>query len=138
MVDDGDVRAGTQHFRYFGHWEHASQHSDGRSLGTSSRSFHAGDEVAISFIGTRIRVYGVRGAKGGYGAVALDHRSPSATPNFYAPTVEPAALVYVSPILPSGPHTLSITVTGRHERASRGAYVNIDYAAITSAAPERT
>jgi hypothetical protein len=138
MVDDGDVRGGAAQFRYFGHWEHASRHDDGRSLGTSSRSFHVGDAVAISFVGTRIRVYGVRGVKGGYGTVALDHRSSNAFSNFYASTVQPGVLVYESPILPSGPHTLSITVTGRHERASRGEYVNIDHAAITSAEPERT
>jgi hypothetical protein len=138
MVDDSDVRGGAAQFRYFGHWEHASRHDDGRSLGTSSRSFHIGDEVAISFVGTRIRVYGVRGMKGGYGAVTLDGRSSSALPDFYAPILRPGVLVYESPVLLSGPHTLSITVTGRRERASRGAYVNIDNAAVTSAAPART
>src|ERR1700722_17205367 len=136
MVDDSDVRGGAAQFRYFGHWEHASRHDDGRSLGTSSRSFHVGDEVAISFVGTRVRVYGVRGMRGGYGAVTLDGRSGS-LPDFYAPALRPGVLVYESPVLLSGPHTLSITVTGRHEPASRGAYVNIDHVAITSAAPGR-
>jgi hypothetical protein len=137
MVDDGNLRGGAAQFRYFGHWEHASRRNDGRSLGTSSRSFHVGDEVAISFVGTQIRVYGVRGARGGYGAITLDGRSGSTLPDFYAPTLRPGTLVYESPVLLSGPHALSIAVTGRHEPASHGAYVNIDYAAITSAAPGR-
>jgi hypothetical protein len=44
--------------------------------------------------------------------------------------VRPGELVYVSPVLAGGPHTLSIVVSTTRE-AHGGAFVNIDYAAVT-------
>jgi hypothetical protein len=137
MVDDDDGRQDVAQFRYVGRWEHATRHRDGRSLGTSSRSFHVGDSVTIRFVGTQIRVYGVRGPKGGYGSVTLDGRLSLASPDFYAPRLQTGALVYVSPLLAAGPHTVAIAVTGRHGPASSGPYVNVDDAAITATTPAR-
>ncbi len=137
MVDDGDLRDEAGQFRYVGHWEHATHHRDGRSLGTSSRSFHVGDTVTIRFLGTQIRVYGVRGPKGGHGAVTLDGQTSNASPDFYGPSVQTGALVYASPLLAAGPHTVSIAVTGRHDPASSGGYVNVDDVAITATVSAR-
>jgi hypothetical protein len=133
LVDDALVTASAvNHFAYTGHWEHVVSHRDGRALGTSSRSFHAGDVAALRFSGMRVRIYGVLGAKGGLCSVTLDGRAAGAALDFYAPRVRTGTLVYTSPLMPSGAHTLLLRATGRHDARSSGAYVNLDYAAVTS------
>jgi hypothetical protein len=132
MIDDQDARSGANSFRYVGHWEHVGTHKDGRALGTSSRDFHAGDIAVVSFNGTQLRLYGVLGWKGGYSSLTLDHQPLKERPDFYAPRVRPGSLVYTSPMLPSGSHTLTVEVTGQRDPQSVGDYVNIDYAVVTT------
>ena len=131
MVDDSDIDSERNGFRYAGRWEHVSDREDSRALGTSSRSFHRGDGVTLAFVGTQVRLYAVSGAKGGYGALTLDRRKLPDRADFYAPQSLPGALVFTSQALAPGHHTLSLRVTGEHDRRSAGTYVNIDYAAVS-------
>ena len=133
MIDDSDVRPGSDRFAYEGHWEHVTVRRDGRSLGTSSRSFHPGDRAVVWFSGTQIRLYGVVGPKGGYANVALDGNPQDERPDFYAPAVHPGVLLYVSPMLELREHVLAITVSGVRDARGHGDYVNVDDAAVTSA-----
>ena len=131
MVDDSTVGTGPDEFHYTGRWQHVLAHRDGRALGTSSRSFHDGDSVEIAFTGTRIRVYGIVGKRGGYGSIAIDGVAQTREADFYAPDVS-SALVYESPPLAAGSHTLTLSVKGSHPAASDGDYVNLDFAVITT------
>jgi hypothetical protein len=132
MIDDSDVRPGPDRFVYEGHWEHLTVRRDGRSLGTSSRSFHPGDRAVVWFRGTQIRLYGVVGPKGGYANVALDGNPQDERPDFYAPAIHPGVLLYVSPVLEQREHILAITVSGVRDTHGGGDYVNLDDAAVTS------
>src|ERR1700722_13772152 len=111
MIDDSDVRPGPDRFVYEGHWEHLTARRDGRSVGTSSRSFHPGDRAVVWFSGTQIRLYGVVGPKGGYANVELDGNPQDERPDFYAPTIHPGVLLYISPVLEQREHILAITVS---------------------------
>ena len=134
MIDDSDTNASVNGFRYFGHWEHVSKRNDGRALGTSSRSFHPGDLAIVTFDGTQVRLYGVLGVKGGYALASIDRRPMKEPIDFYAPGVRTGSLVYTSPVLPQGVHTLALAVAGEHQKQSTGGFVNIDYATVTTPA----
>ncbi len=127
-IDDAQIGQSVNHFEYAGAWEHLSARSDGRFAGTSSRSHHAGDSVIFPFDGSAVRLYGVRGPNGGEATVAIDGRYLG-TASFLAPQKVAHALVFESPPLASGTHTLGIVVKG-DVTGSHRAYVNLDAAEV--------
>jgi len=114
-------------FDYVGKWQHVHGKHDGRTNGTSTRSTHTGDVAIFRFIGTRIRLYGIRGPSGGRAGIALDEASTGGVPvDFYAPRIQTHALIYESPALARGVHDLSIVVWGTRDMHGHYYYVNID------------
>ena len=134
VIDDAIVgKAMLGRFDYIGSWQHVHGKHDGRTNGTSTRSTHTGDVAILSFTGTRIRVFGIRGPSGGRAGVALDEASTGGRPvDFYAAKQQTHALIYQSPVLPSGVHTLSIVVWGTRNEHGHYYYVNIDGAEVES------
>ncbi len=128
MVDDAvSGKALLGRFDYVGSWQHVHGKHDGRSNGTSTRSTRTSDVAIFRFTGTRVRIYGVRGPSGGRAGIALDEASTGGRPvDFYAPRLEPHSLIYQSPVLSSGVHTVSIVVWGTRDERGRFYYVNID------------
>jgi hypothetical protein len=135
VIDDyaSDDKTLLGSFDYLGRWQHVRGRFDGRSNGTSTRSTRRGDVAILSFNGTRIRIFGVRGPSGGRARVGLDQASTRGPRvDFYAAQLEPHALVYESPVLPAGMHTLTIVVLGTRDVGGRYYYVNIDDAEVES------
>jgi hypothetical protein len=132
VIDDAQTgEALLGHFDYVGSWQHVSGKRDGRTNGTSTRSTHTGDVAILAFSGTRVRLYGVCGPSGGRAGVSLDKESTGGRPiDFYAPHVETHMLVYQSPVLAEGVHTVSIAVWGTRNEHGRYYYVNIDGAEV--------
>lgn len=133
VIDDalaGEMIVGR--FDYIGSWQHVRGKGDGRSNGTSTRSTRLGDVAILRFSGTRVRIFGVRGPSGGRAGIALDEKSTGGPVDFYAPRVEPHSLIYESPVLAPGIHTLSIIVWGMRDERGRYYYVNLDGAEIES------
>ncbi|MGD0474527.1 MAG: hypothetical protein ABSB70_15115 [Candidatus Velthaea sp.] len=134
VVDDAAVgKALLGRFDYVGSWQHVRGKNDGRTNGTSTRSTRTGDVAIFRFTGTRVRIYGVLGPSGGRAGIALDEASTGGRPiEFYAPHLRTHALVYQSPVLPWGVHTVSIAVWGTRDVHGRYYYVNIDGAEFES------
>jgi hypothetical protein len=128
LVDDAQRGQSLNHFAYTGHWEHLTGRRDGRLDGTSSRSHYAGDSAILTFIGSSVRIYGVRGPNGGEAHVAIDGRYYG-TASFLAPQKQVHAVVFVSPQLSPEPHAVGIVVKG-DPAGSHRAYVNIDGAEV--------
>lgn len=131
-VDDAQIGPRVGQFSYDGKWEHVRGRKDGRSFGTSARSYHASDSATLRFKGTQVRLYGVLGKKGGFGTLLLDGALVPNTVSFYAPAVRTNALIYTSPSLTDGVHTLVIQVGGVQEKLSAGDFVNIDGAEVAT------
>ncbi len=132
VIDDATVgKALLGRFDYIGSWQHLRGKHDGRSNGTSTRSTHTGDVAVLSFTGTRVRIYGVRGPSGGRAGISLDEASTGGGPvEFYAPRVTPHALIYGSPTLAAGVHTVTVVVWGTRNARGHYYYVNIDGAEV--------
>lgn len=111
--------------RLVGRWERVRNHRDGRYLGASARSYHGGDAIAMLLTGRQFRIYGVAGPTGGRATVLIgaDQR---AVVDFYAPRKTAHAVVYLSPPLDEGTHSVVLVVDGEHQGHSRGNYVNVE------------
>jgi hypothetical protein len=126
IVDDRDVGTSTNQFMYSGRWETVRGRHDGRHDGTSTRSFRPGDTMTLSYFGRRCELFGVVGPGGG-AATVVD--GTIHTIDFHA-RAKQMKRVYVSPLLPEGPHTMVVTVGVLPKGLAPNGFVNIDYARI--------
>lgn len=124
LIDDARTGDTPEHFSYVGHWEHVRDRHDGRIDGTSTRSWHAGDNVIFTYIGFGLLVYGVTGPNGGNAAVSIDGVYQG-TANFYSSQVRTHRLVFTAPPLAEGVHTIGLVVSHTPNYPHRN-YVNID------------
>lgn len=99
----------------------------------SSENDHWSDEVgasySVSFYGNQIKIYGPWDPFHGIMAVSIDGEEEVKV-DTYSPKRENGVL-YASPLLPLGDHTLVVRVTGEKNEASAGAYVDIQKVEIT-------
>lgn len=123
-VDDARAGESLERIAYNGPWEHLTAQPDGRYNATSSRSRHPGSSIVFPFNGSIVRIFGVRGPNGGQAAVGIDGGFYG-TADFYAPQKRVHALVFESPALADGTHTLGLVVKAPIAGPHR-AYVNID------------
>ncbi len=126
IIDDGSVGSNANQFLYSGRWERVRGRHDGRHAGTSTRSFRPGDTVSLFYFGRRCELFAVAGPQGGP-ATLVDGTVHAI--NFYASSVQTKS-VYLSPWLPDGPHTMTVTVGVQQKGSARNGYVNIDYARV--------
>ncbi|MGO4535945.1 hypothetical protein AB4079_13685 [Leifsonia sp. 2MCAF36] len=110
-------------------WEHCGSSHKGKGCegftpddissaygGTVSASNRAGATATVNFTGTQVKLYGVLSRSGGAADLTVDGSSPATLSFATAGGRNGAAsgLVWESPVLPSGPHTLKVVVAGSH------------------------
>jgi hypothetical protein len=114
-VDDSAQGTGQNQFNYIGSgWSHCTgcdNNAYGFFNGSNSWDNTSGDSVTVTFTGTQLLFYGVVGPAHGIGAVSIDG-GPELTIDFYTVTNAGNALLYTSPLLSAGQHTLKVRVTG--------------------------
>lgn len=114
---------------YTGTWYTASDPTV--SGGTAAESNQAGATATLTFNGTQVSWIGYRcSCAAGIADVSVDGGGPTEVDTYSAVT-QPQAVVYTSPTLPAGTHTLSITVTGEYDPAGNTAYVVVDAFDVT-------
>jgi hypothetical protein len=93
--------------------------------GTADWSFTAGSAMTITFTGTELGLHAVNDVDQGYMTVSVDGATPT-TIDGYAPIRDASGVVWVSPMLASGTHTITITATGTHDSRSSGNNIALD------------
>jgi len=89
----------------------------------------AGATATFTFEGTQIALLSARDAGNGIAAFSLDGAAETQA-DYYLPIRQGEQLVYVSPRVPPGKHTLVLRVTGNKDAASSAAYVSVDRAEV--------
>jgi len=89
-----------------------------------------GNEVAIAFNGTRLDLVSMVGPKFGIASVSVDGAAP-VDADLYSPDTLTRQLVFSTGDLPSGPHVVRVTCTGRRNAAATDAYIGLDAALVT-------
>ena len=93
--------------------------------GTANWSYTGGATATISFTGTEIGLHAVDDVDQGYMTISVDGGTPT-TIDDYAPIRNASGVVWTSPFLTSGSHTITITVTGTHDSNSSGNNIALD------------
>lgn len=123
-VNDNTTGIGPNQFAYTGQWTYASALS-GAFLHDEHRSNVPDARCSLAFTGTQALVYASTGPDRGIAAMSLDD-GPENEIDLYAPPAASNTLVYASPTMPNGSHTLHVRVTGRKHPASKGTIVAAD------------
>jgi O-glycosyl hydrolase len=111
-----------------GYWGY---HGDGTGAynGTTSYSDTTDDSVTVAFDGTQISFFGGRSSDSGRAAISVDGGSETIV-DLYSATRQGNQLLYTSPVLPSGTHTLKVRVAGSKNASSTGYFISPDRVVI--------
>jgi hypothetical protein len=139
IVDDAVQGTGANQFRYTGAgWSHVvGTQVIGSFDGTVSIDGTANDSAAFSFTGTQVKLYSSERSNRGIAGVSIDG-GPETMVDMYSASDRGGALVYTSPVLAAGAHTLTVRITGTKNAASAGTIVCIDRVNVTPAAAVTT
>ena len=123
VVNDSTLGSADNQFEYVGKWTHGAGGNNAACQAEDCSWSNTGDDtMKIRFFGTRVRLYGKRAAHHGTGMVSVDDGEESEAV-FRAAGNEYKVLVYESPVLPAGLHTLKLRVTDGYSVPD---YVEID------------
>jgi galactosylceramidase len=122
-VNDRTTGSELYQFNYTGSWSSGSQ--SGAMNGDNSWSSVAGNAFSVKFVGTQAHMYSAVAAGHGIFAVSIDGGAETLV-DLYSPTRTDQKLVYSSPVLPSGEHTITVRVTGTRNSSATGAAVVAD------------
>jgi len=114
-----------------GYWGYNGD-GTGAYNGTTSYSNNTDDSVTVTFSGTQISLYAARSADSGKAAVSIDGGTET-TVDLYSATRQGNQLVYTSPTVASGTHTLKVRVTGTRNASSAGYFVSPDRVLVSPA-----
>lgn len=88
-------------------------------------SSQPGSTYSYTFTGTQARVYGSRASNQGVAGFSVDGGA-EVDVDLYAPTRSDNGLVYVTPTLPAGTHTIKVRVTGLKNAKASSVIVQAD------------
>jgi hypothetical protein len=130
IVDGNVTGTGNNQFQYGANWGVTTGVAD-MYAGTANWSFVGGATATLRFTGTQVALHAVKDVDQGIMSIAVDGGTATNVDD-YAPSRNASGVVWTSPTLPSGNHTLTITNTGQRNPSSSGNNIAIDRADITS------
>jgi O-glycosyl hydrolase len=132
-INDNTQGSGLDQFDYSGAWLYYNK-QPGAYKGDNHWSGTPGDAYTIQFSGTQILLYASVGTDHGIAAFSIDG-GPENEVDLYAAKRADDVLIYASPTLPSGVHTLKARVTGRQNPAATWDLIPADRADVVTGQP---
>ncbi|SDX46322.1 glycosyl hydrolase [Paenibacillus sp. CF384] len=129
-VDDSVTGTGLNQFEYVGTWT-ATSGSSVKYNGGDHYSLTTNSYYQVDFNGTGIKLYGTKDAHHGIAAVSIDGGTEIDV-DFYAGTRADNILIWTSPALAAGSHTVKVRVKGTKNASSTGYVVTADRVVIDS------
>ena len=126
-IQDFVMGTGVNQWDYQGRWEHGVGNVE--ADGSDSYCSMPGDTATLRFFGTRVRFYGVRAENHGMSEISVDG-GPTSSVDEYAPHRIPGSMLFESPVLPRGEHTMTLKVNGQTNPQSKYYWVTVDYVQI--------
>lgn len=123
IVNDNTTGTGNNQFEYVGSWSYGSQ--SGAYQNDNHWEGDTNGYYQVRFNGTQIKVYAAKASNHGIAAVSIDGGSETNV-DYYASSRQEQALVYTSPTLTAGQHTLKMRVTGTKNASSSGVAIPAD------------
>jgi len=119
IVNDHTTGTGNNQFEYVGTWPASLNPSSYQ--GDNHYSNGTNHYYQVDFHGTQIKLYSEKYNNMGVIAVSIDG-GPETTVDLYSTTRLHNTLVYTSPVLASGQHTLKVRVTGTKHNSATNTY----------------
>jgi hypothetical protein len=127
-VNDNTTGTGQNQFNYTGTWSYGSQ--TGAYLSDNHWSSVVNNAYQVAFTGTKVQLYAAKANNHGILAVSIDGGAEVMV-DLYASTRADQVLVWTSPTLTSGSHTIKVRVTGTKNASSSGTTIVGDRIDIT-------
>jgi uncharacterized protein YjdB/O-glycosyl hydrolase len=83
------------------------------------------DYYKVSFTGNQVKVYGAKASDSGIAAISINDGAETLVDMYSASRMD-NALLYTSPILPNGTHTIKVRVTGDKNASSSNFFLTAD------------
>ncbi|QHW32498.1 hypothetical protein GZH47_17900 [Paenibacillus rhizovicinus] len=129
-IDDTATGTGINKYTYSGSWSTSA--GAAKFGGSDHYSATTNDYYQVSFNGTKVKLYGSKDAHHGIAAVSIDGGAETNV-DFYAVSRADNTLLWTSPTLAAGNHTLKVRVTGSKNAASTWTVITADRVSVTAA-----
>jgi hypothetical protein len=110
---------------YAGNWSSGSGCGNQCFWGNDHWSGQTNASATIRFSGTKVALLSVLDTGNGIAAISIDG-GPEQRIDYYSSIRVGEQLIYVSPTLPAGPHTLKVRVTGDKNPSSGSTVISLD------------
>jgi hypothetical protein len=127
-INDNTLGTGQNQFNYTGTWSFGSQ--SGAFNSDNHWSSVTNNAYQVAFNGTRVQIYSARANNHGIFAVSIDGGAETNI-DLYSATRVDQTLVWTSPTLSAGNHTVRVRVTGTRNASSSGNAIVADRVDIT-------
>ena len=122
-VNDNVTGTANGQFQYIGDWKYAAQ--TGAFMNDNHWSNSTDDFFRVKFTGNQIKLYGAKDPSHGIAAVSIDD-GDEVIVDYYAAERSDNVLIYTSPILKDGEHTLKVRVTGAKNKSASDKHITVD------------
>jgi hypothetical protein len=123
VVNDNTTGTGNNQFNYSGTWDYYLP--AGAYMSDSHHSNTTNNYYTVAFNGTQVKVHATKVHDAGIAACSIDG-GPETKVDCYSATERYKVLVYTSPVLTAGQHTLKVRVTGTKNVGADGYVVYAD------------
>lgn len=128
-INDNSIGNGLRQFEYSGNWSYGTQAA--AYLNDNHWSAGRNAYYKVRFNGTLIKLYGATANNHGIAAVSIDNGRETYV-DFYSANRADNVLLYTSPVLSRGQHTIKVRVAGTKNIKSRGTVITADRVSIYS------
>jgi hypothetical protein len=122
-VNDNDLGTYNNQYLYNAAWSYGSQ--SGAYAGDNHWSSTTNNYYQVGFNGTQVKVFTAKASNQGIAAISIDGGTETLV-DTYASTRSDNALIYTSPELAPGQHTVKVRVTGTKNASSTGNIITAD------------
>ncbi|GMQ63126.1 discoidin domain-containing protein [Vallitalea maricola] len=126
-INDTSIGTSGNNYEFIGGWSYGGESkafTNDNAWSTSNSSAYK-----IHFVGEQIKLYGAVSHNHGIANVSIDGGETTEV-DFYNSSRLDQELLYTSPVLPYGQHTLLVQATGRKNSVSSGTTIIADYAKV--------
>jgi hypothetical protein len=132
VLNNNAIGTGNNQLEFSSNWVYGPNCGGGCYNGDDHYANATNATLQIRFTGTQVKLYGAKDPGHGIAAISIDNGSETNV-DYYAPNRIGQQVMYVSPTLPSGSHTLKLRVTGTKNSASSNTFITVDRADVFAA-----
>ncbi len=125
VINDTDVGTGQNQVQYARSWSSGSGCGNQCFWGNDHWSNQLNASATIRFTGTKVALLSVMDTGNGIAGISIDGGAEQRV-DYYSSIRVGEQLVYLSPTLPAGPHTLKVRVTGSKNASSSNTVISLD------------